>query len=338
MRRPTAERTSQMSCGRPPASAIRFSLPCAKKAIERPSGDQNGTRALATVDGAALDRIEPAQPQPPACHRPTSPRTRGGCRRVTPPFRRCRAGTVVPSGGWTEKLTRVAGGGLTIASRRRRRRRAAATASRRRDDAAPRDRAGTRRRWRVSRQVRLDPPQLAQEILRRLPPLVRILGEAGRHEPRRAPAARAAPASASGAGSCSRIAATAARPSEPASNARLPVSISYSTAPKANRSLRASASAPRSCSGAMYGSVPTSALAWRSRDSPGRLGAAARRGQRCRRRARPKSSSFAPDRVSMMLAGLRSRWTMPGRVRGHERLGDVDRDGERLARPGAARA
>ena len=31
-----------MSCGRPPASAIRFSLLWAKNAIERPSGDQNG--------------------------------------------------------------------------------------------------------------------------------------------------------------------------------------------------------------------------------------------------------------------------------------------------------
>jgi hypothetical protein len=31
-----------MVCGRPPASAIRFSLLFAKNAIERPSGDQNG--------------------------------------------------------------------------------------------------------------------------------------------------------------------------------------------------------------------------------------------------------------------------------------------------------
>ena len=36
-----------------------------------------------------------------------------------------------------------------------------------------------------------------------------------------------------------------------ASNARLPVNISYSTSPRAKRSLRAEASRPSSCSGAM---------------------------------------------------------------------------------------
>ena len=36
------------------------------------------------------------------------------------------------------------------------------------------------------------------------------------------------------------------------SNARLPVTISYKTAPKENMSLRASASLPSICSGEMY--------------------------------------------------------------------------------------
>ena len=40
------------------------------------------------------------------------------------------------------------------------------------------------------------------------------------------------------------------------SNAFLPVSISYSTAPNAKMSVRASASRPSSCSGAMYWHVP----------------------------------------------------------------------------------
>ncbi len=34
-----------MSCGKPPASAMRFNFSFAKKAIERPSGDQNGPDA-----------------------------------------------------------------------------------------------------------------------------------------------------------------------------------------------------------------------------------------------------------------------------------------------------
>ena len=40
------------------------------------------------------------------------------------------------------------------------------------------------------------------------------------------------------------------------SNARLPVAISYSTAPNAKMSVRASASSPSNCSGAMYWNVP----------------------------------------------------------------------------------
>ena len=40
-------------------------------------------------------------------------------------------------------------------------------------------------------------------------------------------------------------------------NATCPVAISYSTTPKENRSLRASNSSPRTCSGDMYATVPT---------------------------------------------------------------------------------
>ena len=43
---------------------------------------------------------------------------------------------------------------------------------------------------------------------------------------------------------------------EDPSNARRPVNISYTTAPKAKMSLRASASRPSSCSGDMYCGVP----------------------------------------------------------------------------------
>ena len=42
--------------------------------------------------------------------------------------------------------------------------------------------------------------------------------------------------------------------------------------------------------------------------------------------ARPKSRIFAcPRRVTKMLAGLMSRWMMPSRVRGIERVGNLDR-------------
>ena len=77
-------------------------------------------------------------------------------------------------------------------------------------------------------------------------------------------------------------------------------------------SVRASASAPSSCSGAMYWNVPRivpavvsgfasvgSAVEPETAPSP------------APERARPKSRSFAPVFVSITLPGLRSRWTMP---------------------------
>ncbi len=85
-------------------------------------------------------------------------------------------------------------------------------------------------------------------------------------------------------------------------------------------SLRASASLPSSCSGAMYWKVPTIVPSAVSGPAivgdcvsvatltplPGRpAGAAAR--------ARPKSISLAPALVSITLPGFRSRWTMPAR-------------------------
>ena len=95
------------------------------------------------------------------------------------------------------------------------------------------------------------------------------------------------------------------------SNARFPVAISYSTAPNAKMSVRASASSPSSCSGAMYWNVPRivpSAVRGFCCVAPsGGLKAAAPLF------ARPKSSSFAPDFVIMMLPGFRSRWTIPAR-------------------------
>ena len=118
---------------------------------------------------------------------------------------------------------------------------------------------------------------------------------------------------ASGGASARRIEEATAAALDP-SNARRPLAISWSTQPRAKTSLRASAALPSSCSGAMYCSVPTmaparvigaSAVAVFSSEAPppGKAVAMAR--------ARPKSSSFTPDFVTMTLPGLRSRCAMP---------------------------
>ena len=98
----------------------------------------------------------------------------------------------------------------------------------------------------------------------------------------------------------------------------LPVAISYSRAPNEKMSLRASASLPSSCSGAMYwkvpSTVPRSVSGWlacisvASRDTPDDTSRPA-----AWNFARPKSRSLTPDFVSMTLPGLRSRCTIPCR-------------------------
>ena len=94
-------------------------------------------------------------------------------------------------------------------------------------------------------------------------------------------------------------------------NARLPLTISYSTAPNAKMSVRASASFPSTCSGAMYWYVPTilpsavNGLLMVFTDADV-IAAIPPVGF-----ANPKSSSFAPDLVNIMFPGFRSRCTMP---------------------------
>ena len=96
-----------------------------------------------------------------------------------------------------------------------------------------------------------------------------------------------------------------------APNAARPVNISYNTQPKAQTSLRLSRLWPRACSGLMYAGVPAI--------TPSRVGALvtvgavpAASGSGAIAFARPKSSTFTvPATVSLMLAGLRSRWMIP---------------------------
>ena len=98
--------------------------------------------------------------------------------------------------------------------------------------------------------------------------------------------------------------------------------------------VRASASLPSSCSGAMYWNVPRIVPSAVSGASVGRQTADTERTLAGRRGAvtcaSPKSSSFTPAFVSMTLPGLRSRWTMPCAVRLVERVGDLDAEAKHL--------
>ena len=117
-------------------------------------------------------------------------------------------------------------------------------------------------------------------------------------------------------GSRSRTAASVSTSVSPA-NARRPVSISNSTHPNAQMSVRLSTGLPRACSGLMYAAVPRI-------DAP----PASSRGVDERRRLRPLSASRrasapslsparsrapsrSPSARTLMFAGFRSRWMMP---------------------------
>ena len=100
------------------------------------------------------------------------------------------------------------------------------------------------------------------------------------------------------------------------SKAFFPVAISKRTAPRAKMSLRASASPPSSCSGAMYWNVPRIVPCWVRCWGEAIVGSdvswvCAACGASVL--ARPKSSSLTPPFVSITLPGLRSRWTIPCR-------------------------
>ena len=112
-------------------------------------------------------------------------------------------------------------------------------------------------------------------------------------------------------GSCSTTSATVSS-TDSASNARLPVSNSYSRQPNAQTSVRLSIVSPRACSGLMYGGVP--------RTCPARVSAGVAVFCSDNRRrsslpqialASPKSSTFTrPSGVTFTFAGFRSRWTI----------------------------
>ena len=87
-----------------------------------------------------------------------------------------------------------------------------------------------------------------------------------------------------------------------------PVAISCINSPRAKMSVRASASLPSSCSGAMYWNVPTIMPSTVSLALAAVISVKAEaKGAGPESLARPKSMSFAPALVSMTLEGLRSR-------------------------------
>jgi hypothetical protein len=91
------------------------------------------------------------------------------------------------------------------------------------------------------------------------------------------------------------------------SNAGTPVSTSYMTAPNANKSVLASTGWDCCCSGAMYCMVLINSPTAVSVLVPDRASIPSNAAVSARTFAIPKSSSFAPLRVSMMLTGFRSR-------------------------------
>ncbi len=89
----------------------------------------------------------------------------------------------------------------------------------------------------------------------------------------------------------------------PPGNGRRPVSVSNSTHPNAQMSVRLSTDRPRACSGLMYAAVPTTACA-----AAVRVGSCGPLPDGSSAFARPKSRTFTvPSGRSLMFAGFKSR-------------------------------
>ena len=99
---------------------------------------------------------------------------------------------------------------------------------------------------------------------------------------------------------------------------------------------------PRACSGLMYagGAEDHARAACPAEVSVGDcddVGLGARRSAHAPWRARSRAPSRRPSGVTLTLAGLRSRWTMPCSCAASSAVGDLPRDGERLGRAAAGR-
>ncbi len=154
------------------------------------------------------------------------------------------------------------------------------------------------------------PRQLAEQVACGLPTVVRILGQARRHQTLRAQVRRAVAAWRAGRLEREdrrdqvrlRLGGEGARAGEHfvehrAEGEQIGARIGFLASHLLGRHVRERADESR------LPRVSGSSVSPETGGSPVVTGA--------RRRASPKSSSFTPDFVSMMLAGLRSRWTMP---------------------------
>ena len=152
------------------------------------------------------------------------------------------------------------------------------------------------------------------------------------------PRAGVAAGSAAQSGSRSRIAASDVGDSSSPANAGRPVSISYSTQPNAQMSVRLSTAWPRACSGLMYGGRAEDDA--RPRAVRHRPSAIARRVGAGRRRIAFGEAEVehldVPVRRDLDVGRLEIAMDDALLVRRLERLGDLDGDGERARRSAAA--
>ena len=111
-----------------------------------------------------------------------------------------------------------------------------------------------------------------------------------------------------------------------------PVIISHSNAPRPQMSARRSTTLPRACSGAMYAAVPrTTPAAVACVVIVGDMETLESRLSIFQALANPKSSTLTmPSGRIRTLAGLRSRCTIPRPVGHLQRLGDLNRNRDRL--------
>ena len=116
------------------------------------------------------------------------------------------------------------------------------------------------------------------------------------------------------------------------SKQRLPVSISYSTAPNAQMSVRLSTGLPRACSGDMYAAVPITTPACVAAAGDRRRRRHVRRGAVERESLRePEVEDFdLPVRRDLDVGGLQVAMHDPLLVRRLERVGNLVRDRQRL--------
>ena len=313
----------------------------------------------ADIEGAReRDRIVPAQRSHVQLRLPGSAgvgemravgRDRDVGRDVVDPQARRRDSAALAGGRPAVKRRRV------VSAPRPRRQRSPPTRSPRRRGAARRA-AVSRLRW-MSRRRRFGGAVVALPRPTAARASDRVRSASDRRDPSRGTSARSR-SSAGGAtgrtseirgGSSFRIAPSRLARVFP-SNALRPVSISNSTQPNANRSVRASASRPSICSGAMYWKVPriVPAAVTPAAGVVGIIDKPLTATTGALVFASPKSSSFAPAFVSMTLPGLRSRWTMPARCAASsaeatwmaivERLLDSGSGGPACRASGAARA